>query len=354
MKLGAVTRGVFTAFLALVVGAIVLELTGRDAVEVYRLLVEQSLLSPGALADTLLNATPLIFTGVATAIAFRAGVFNVGVEGSLYLGAFAAAWVGFTMTEWPPGLLIPAAFLAAGVIGALWAVLPGVARAYYGVDEVVSTLLLNYVATSFTGYLVSYPFLAPGAANAMSPLIAPGARLTRIAPPSQLNLSFVIALAVAVAAAVLIYRTTAGFALRAAGSNPRFAQSAGIDVRATIVMAMVVSGFIGGLGGAGQILGVNYRFIQGFSPGYGFDGITVALLVRNDPLGAILGALFFGALRNGGATIQLFADIPIDLIHVLQAAIILFVTVEPRVTGWFARWRQRPTKLSGTPLPVRE
>ncbi|MFS8629225.1 MAG: hypothetical protein FWJ73_07700, partial [Limnochordales bacterium] len=191
MKIGAIARPVFTALLALVVGAVVLELTGRDAIEVYRLLAEQSLLGRGAFADTLLNATPLIFTGVAAALAFRAGVFNVGVEGSLYLGAFAAAWVGFTLTHWPAALLIPAAFLAAGLVGALWAALPGAARAYYGVDEVVSTLLLNYVATSFTGYLVSYPFLAPGAANAMSPLIAPAARLPRIAPPSQLNLSFV-------------------------------------------------------------------------------------------------------------------------------------------------------------------
>lgn len=325
---GELGRSFVTFSAALVIGALVMVATGRDAWGAYRTLFAVAFLGAQNLADTLLAATPLIFTGLATAVAFRAGVFNIGVEGALYLGAFAAAWIGFTLTGLPAGLLIPLAFLAAGLAGALFMLIPGALRAYLRVDEIVTTIMLNYVAISFTSYLVNYPYAVPGLANAMSPKIALAAQLPRLLAPSQLNLALIVVLLLVPLVHWLLSRTTLGYELRALGSNPIFARWSGVPVPAVILQVMLLSGFIGGLAGAGQVLGVNYRFVDNFSPGYGFDGITIALLGRNTALGSLIAAVLLGALRSGGATLELFVDIPKDLILILEATIIFFVTAE--------------------------
>ncbi len=341
-----IVQALITLAVALLMGALVIQVSGKDALGAYRTLFTTALGSRLSIADSLLASTPLIFTGLATAIAFRAGVFNVGVEGSLYLGAFAAAWVGFTWTALPGFLLIPLAFLAAGMVGGVWGLLPGYLKAYLRVDEIVTTIMLNYVAILFTSYLVNYPFLAPGLANSMSPKIAPAAQLPRLMKPSQLNLAFPIALLCVLALWFLMRRTTLGYELRMAGDNPIFARWAGMPVARTILQVMFISGFLGGLAGAGQVLGVNYRFVDGFSPGYGFDGITVALLGRNTPLGSLLAALLFGALRSGGSTMELFTDVPRDLIRVLEATIIFFVSAQ--FTFGFLRRRRALQDLSAS------
>lgn len=323
-----VVRFLLTFSAALAVGALVMVFTGRDALAAYRALFHVAFIGVQNIADTLLAATPLIFTGLATAVAFRGGVFNIGVEGALYLGAFAAAWIGFTFTRFASELIIPLAFLAAGVAGALFMLIPGALRAYLSVDEIVTTIMLNYVAIFFTSYLVNYPYTVPGLANAMSPKISAAATLPRLLPPSQLNLALPLALLLVLAIHLMMMRTTLGYELRAVGSNPIFARWSGIPVPWVIIKVMLLSGFIGGLAGAGQVLGVNYRFVDNFSPGYGFDGITIALLGRNTPLGSLLAALLLGALRSGGSTVELFMDIPKDLILILEASIIFFVTAE--------------------------
>lgn len=214
------------------------------------------------------------------------------------------------------------------VVGGLWCYIPGVLRARLEVDEIVTTIMLNYVAILFTSYLVNYPFRVPGLANAMSEKVAEGARLVRLAPPSQLNLSFLIALAIAVIMVFLFRRTTLGYELRSIGDNPLFARWSGMPATGVIEKVMFISGALGGIAGAGQALGVHYRFVANFSPGFGFDGITVALLGHNSPLGTFLAALLFGALRSGGSTMELFTDVPRDLIRVLEATIIFFVAVD--------------------------
>jgi len=323
-----VVRLALTFAAALAVGAIVMVLTGRDALAAYRALFHVAFVGVQNVADTLLAATPLIYTGLATAVAFRGGIFNIGVEGALYLGAFAAAWVGFTLTALPSGAIIPLAFVAAGAAGALFTLVPAALRAYLAVDEIVTTIMLNYVAIFLTSYLVNYPYAVPGLANAMSPKIADQAALPRLLPPSQLNLSLVMALVLVAAVHLLMTRTVLGYELRATGSNPIFARWSGVPVSSVIIKVMLLSGFIGGLAGAGQVLGVNYRFVDNFSPGYGFDGITIALLGRNTPLGSLVAALLLGALRSGGSTVELFMDIPKDLVLILEASIIFFVTAE--------------------------
>jgi ABC-type uncharacterized transport system permease subunit len=313
---------------ALAVASVVLWLSGRSPAETFSLLVEHSVGSGQALANTLAQATPILLTGLATAFAFRSGVFNIGVEGSLYVGAFAAAWVGFTFLDLPGPMVIVIATVLAAAIGAAWAVVPGFLKARWAVDEVVTTLMLNFVAIGLTSYLVNGPFLAPNLGNSVTPAIADQARLASLAPPSQVTVGLPVALALAAAFWFVFSRTTVGYELRTAGANPRFAAASGISLFRVILVAMVVSGLIAGLAGAIQILGVNYRFIDRFSPGYGFTGIAVALLGRNRAVGCILAALFFGALASGGSTIQLFADIPLDLINVVAGTVMILAVVD--------------------------
>ncbi len=323
--------------ISLLITAGIMALSGKNPWKAYEVLFTSALGSPVAVADTLLVATPLIFSGLATAISFRAGVFNIGVEGSLYLGAFAAAWVAFTFVHLPGVLLVSLAFLLAGIIGGIWLLVPGYLKAYLNVDEIVTTIMLNYVAIFFTSYLVNYPFAVPGLANAMSPRIAKQAMLTRLLPPSQFNISFFLAIAAVVATWFLFARTTLGLELRTLGLNPIFARWSGMPSAKVILKVMFISGFLGGLAGAGQVLGVNYRFVANFSPGYGFDGIAVALLANNDPWGSFLAALLFGILRNGGATMELLLDIPLEIVRILEGTIILFVTAQFAVSKWSRR-----------------
>ena len=317
-----------TVAIALIMGAVVMSLSGKNALEAYKVLFTSALGSKTAIANTLLASTPLIFAGLGAAIAFRAGVFNVGVEGSIYIGAFTAAWVGFTFVNLPGFIIIPLALVAAIITGGLWCYFPGVLKARLNVDEIVSTILLNYVAVLFTSYLVNYPFRLPGLANAMSAEVAMQARLTRLAPPSQLNTSFLIAIVAALILAFIVKRMRLGFELRTIGDNPLFSRWSGMPVPKVIEGVMFISGLLGGLAGAGQVLGVNYRFVAGFSPGYAFTGIAIALLARNSPIGVLLAALLFGILRSGSSTMEIFTDVPRDLITVLEGTVILFAALE--------------------------
>jgi general nucleoside transport system permease protein len=320
---------VFAPFAAaILVGAIILWATGRNAIETYRLLAHYSFGDWSAITNTLADATPLMLTGLATAFAFRAGVFNVGVEGSLYLGAFAAAWVGFTFVHVTSIPLIAAALALAAVAGALVALIPALLKVLWSVDEVVTTLMFNFVVIGLTSYLVNGPYLSIGTANSMSPLVANQAELPSLSPPSQMTAGILIAAGTALAFWFVYARTTIGYELRTVGANRRFATASGIRFGRAILVAMVVSGLIGGLAGGIQILGVNHRFIDHFSPGYGFTGIAVALLGRNTALGCVLAAIFFGALANGGSTVQLFTNIPLELISVLQGTVMIFAVIQ--------------------------
>ena len=349
----AVSRTVFTVVLALVVSGVIVQLSGKDAVQAYQFLFNSAFGSARAVANTLLATTPLIFTGLATLVAFRAGVFNVGVEGSLYVGAFAAAWIGFTFIDLPGVVLIPLAFLGGALVGGVWGLIPGYLKARLRVDEIVTTIMLNYVAILFTDYLVTGPFFVPGMANAMSAEVAPQAQLPRLVERSQLNLSFLVALGVFVLVAFLLRRTTLGFEVKTVGTNPIFARWIGMPVGRTIIAVMFLSGVIGGLAGAGQALGVHYRFVGGFSNGLGFDGIVVALLGRNTPIGVLFSALFLGALRNGASTLEMFTQIPRDLVDIVVALVIFFVAVDVSI-GWLRRRRATPS-LPGVeqPAPVK-
>jgi general nucleoside transport system permease protein len=335
----AALAAILPFLVALAVGAILLALTGRNPLDVYGLMVREGFGGANRIAATLTAATPILFTAIATAISFRAGIFNVGVEGSFYLGGLAGAVVGFTLVSLPSPLLIPTALGVGALIGGLWLTLPAVLRAWLKVDEVVSTLMLNFVAINLTLLLVNGPFLAPDSANSATPMIVEAGWLPRVLPPTTLTLGFFIALALLMAYYVWERLTPLGFEARLNGLNPRFSRAVGIDVRGLILKIMALSGLIGGLAGSAHALGVTHRFVVGFSPGYGWTGLAVALMGRNSAIGMLIGSIVFGALASAGTTVQLFSDIPLEIVDVLQGVVTIFAVVR------FARiFRRRPSR----------
>ncbi len=310
------------------VSAIVLLAIGENPLDTFSLMLTEGFGSQRRIASTLSAATPLLFTAVATAICFRAGVFNVGVDGAFLIGGLAAVVAGFSLPADLGWALIPMCLTIAAGFGAAWLFIPGWLLARLEVDEVVSTLMLNFIAVAITGYLVNGPFLSRQSGNNVTPPVHEAAELSRLMPPATLHSGFLVALAALVAYAVWTRHTPAGLEGAWAGLNRRFARGVGVSVQRTIILAMVLSGIVGGLGGGAHGLGQLHRFTDGFSAGYGFTGMAVALLARNAPLGMLVGAILFGALASAGTTIQLFSDIPLDLVNIIQGIVMIFAVIE--------------------------
>jgi simple sugar transport system permease protein len=290
--------------------------------------------------ESLVASTPYIFAGLAVALGFRSGLFNIGGEGQIFLGAIFAAYVGYTLTGMPRIILLPLAFLAGAVGGGLWGFIPGWLKARTGAHEVINTIMLNYIAFRLSDWLLTGPMKRPGSFNPVSPTIAEAAKLPRFFPdPVRLHLGFIIALLVAVLVNWFLFRTKWGFNLRTVGANSRAARYAGINTLTGIIMAMTISGALAGMAGANEVLGVNYNLAMAFSSGYGFDAIALALLGNSQPLGVVLSALLFGALRNGATKMELVAGIPIDIISVVQAFVLVFVAA-PAIIRTIYRLRQ--------------
>lgn len=321
-------RAVFPFMVAALVGAVVLLIVGSNPLEVYGLIAFEAFGNSRRIAATLTAATPLIFTGVATAICFRTGVFNVGIEGALLLGGLAAAFIGFASPVWLGWGMIPLGLAFAAVVGAIWLWVPGFLLANYKVDEVVSTLMLNFVALGIAGYLVNGPLLSEKAGNNTTPMIHESAELARLMPPSTVSTGLLMGLAIIAGYFVWCRYNAMALESRLIGLNAKFAKGVGISVSSVTIYVMVLSGAVGGLGGGVHALGLVHRFTEGFSPGYGFTGMAVALLGRNSAIGILIGAVIFGALASAGTTIQLFSDIPLDLVHLLEGTVMIFAVVE--------------------------
>ena len=276
--------------------------------------------------ESLVITTPYLYTGVAIALGFQAGVFNIGAEGQLFMGSIMAAWAGFAFKGLPPIVHVPLALGVGFLAGGLWGYIPGWLKAKTGAHEVINTIMMNYIAFNLTTYLVSGPF-QDETQSFKTPLIEESARLYRFfEAPLRLHLGFVIAIAFAVLAWYVLFKTTWGYELRSVGMNPHASKYAGINSTMVTILAMTISGAISGLGGASEMLGVNFRQTQSLSTGYGFDAIAIALLAKNHPLGVILTAMLFGFMRQGSRLMQLKTGIPIDIISILQALIIFFIS----------------------------
>ena len=278
--------------------------------------------------DSLVTATPYIFAGLAVAVGFRCGLFNIGVEGQLFIGAICSVWVGFAIKGLPAIIHIPLALLAGAAGGALWAFVPAILKAKTGAHEVINTIMMNYIAFRLSDWLLGDkgPLKRPDSANPVSPLIEQSAELPRFFPePIRFHLGFFIALGVALFIYWFLFKTTLGFEIRTVGANPNAAKYAGMSITRNLVIAMCLSGALAGLAGANEVLGVNHNLAFAFSSGYGFDSIALALLGKSHPLGVVLAALLFGTLRSGATRMQNVARIPIDIISVIQALIIAFI-----------------------------
>lgn len=278
--------------------------------------------------DSLVTATPYIFAGLAVAVGFRCGLFNIGAEGQLYMGAIFSVWVGFTFKGLSPWVHIPFALLAGALGGALWAFVPAILKAKTGAHEVINTIMMNYIAFRLSEWLLSDkgPLKRPDSANPISPFIEKSAELPRFFPdPIRFHLGFFIALGVALFVYWFLFKTTLGFELRTVGANPNAAKYAGMSITRNLVIAMCLSGGLAGLAGANEVLGLNHNLALSFSSGYGFDSIALALLGKSHPLGVVLAALLFGTLRSGATRMQNVAKIPTDIISIIQALIIAFI-----------------------------
>jgi len=321
-------RGVIPQIVAIIVaflvGAVVLAATGHSPIDAYARLLRGAFGDSYGIGQTLTQATPIIFTSLAFLFAFKCGLFNIGAEGQLLIGGFAAALVGISFAGLPFYVHLPLALLAGAAGGALWGFIPAILKAKLDAHEVITTMMLSYVALYVTSYMVNYPFKAPPGWVAQTPLIAPAAELPRILPPTQLSGSIIVALIMAGITAFVLQRTTLGYEVRAIGLNAAAAKSSGINVKRGMILALVISGTLAGLGGAGEILGVERRFIDGFSPGYGWDGLAVALIGGLNPFGAVLASILIGALRSGGLVMSGETGVPLDVIYIIQSLVVLF------------------------------
>jgi simple sugar transport system permease protein len=333
---------------AFLIGGLLVVLIGDNPFEVYRLLLSSAFGLYDALGNftfdnwgyTLFYATPLIFTGLAVAVAFQCGLLNIGAEGQLYVGAFAAAWVGITFQPLPGILLIPLAMLGAIAAGALWGAIPGVLKARFGSHEVINTIMLNFIAIGLLSYLTQRHYKVAGDPIMQTVEIAEQAQIARfhrmlssigIDFPQRipLNVAFLLAILACFLVWVFLWRTKWGYEIRAVGANPLAAAYGGISVSRQIVLALAISGALAGMVGINEVLGYRHRYYHDFSANYGFTGIAVALLGRKHPAGILLAAILFGALIRGGLFVDIFSErVSKDLVQVLQAIIIFFVAIE--------------------------
>ncbi len=275
---------------------------------------------------TLISATPLILGGLAVGIGFKAGLFNIGAQGQYLIGALGAAGVGAAVSGAPAVAAIPVALLAGAACGAAWGFIPGALKAWTGAHEVVTTIMLNFIASAVIAYLVTGPLLAPGASFAQTGPV--GNAELPILFGSQGHLGVLIALAAVPATWWLLWKSTLGFEIRTVGANPDAARYAGMRPAVITILTLSLCGMLAGLAGAGQILGITHFMQASYGTAIGFDSISVALIGRAHPVGILFGALLFGAMRAGSGLMQISAGVPSEIIDVIQASILLFLAAD--------------------------
>ncbi len=320
-------------------------IVGDNPIKAYGLLIGSALSYPVGIGYTLFYTTPLIFTGLAVAVAFRCGLLNIGAEGQLYVAAFAATWIGISAAKLPMILLVPIACIFAVLGGAFWGAIPGVLKARFGSHEVINTIMLNFIAISILGYFTQYHYKTPGDPIMQTAPIGANAHIPRLGQfiPGMpefipLNFAFILALLACVFVYVFLWKTKFGYEIRATGLNPTAAEYGGIAPRKQIIVAMALSGALAGMVGIHEVLGYRYVYYDNFSANVGFTGIAVALLGRNHPVGVLFAALFFGMLERGGIPVDAFTEkVSKDIVDILKALVILFVAGEAMFQMLFSK-----------------
>ena len=311
---------IISVLLALVVGGIVIACLGKNPIQGYALLFSGSLGTTQKFASSLVSACPLIFTALAAAFAYRCGVFNLGGEGQFIMGAVSAiVFLLVTGSEGIAGTVL--AILVGTVVGALWAALPGIMKITRGLNEMITSIMLNYVATLFMGFIYTNAFRDGG--NPQTPSVADSVMLAKI-PGFRIHTGVILAIVLSLVVAYVISKTSFGFKIRAVGLNPLASKVNGFNVKFLVVAAFIISGAIAGMGGAVELLGKQYRLMSGFGSGFGFDGVAIALIAQLNPLASLLVAIFFGALTTGASSMQVGIMVPTAIVEIIRALIIIF------------------------------
>lgn len=350
----------FATLAALAVGAVMLVLLGANPLQAYAALIEGAFGSRNAIADTLVKGTPLLMVGLGICIAFRGGVINIGGEGQLVAGALAATAVALALPEWPGWAIIPLCMAVGFAAGAIWGGIPGALKAYFNVNEILSTIMMNQIAVQGMNFLLRGPMIDPVQLEAAS-RIPQTARFARAADlprliPTRLHLGTGIAVLLAIVVYIFLWRTTYGYRIRAVGLNPDASRYAGIRVPRYIVLSLLLSGAFAGLGGAIQVLGVHHRMFtdgsaMGFTGGAGFNGIVAALFGKLHPLGTIPASFLFGALLVGANKLQRAMQVPSALITALNGLVVVFV-VSSEI--WSRRRARRRVTVAEEGAPITE
>jgi len=325
---------VIATLAALAIGAIMLLALGANPAKAYGALLEGAFGSSNAVAETVVKAVPLLLVGIGICISFRGNVINIGGEGQMIIGALLGTLVGLSLPTWPGWVVIPLALLAGFVGGAIWGGIPGILKAYFNANEILSTVMMNAIAVQIMNYLLRGPMIDPAQLKLASRIpqtarLEQAFRLPRLAP-TRLHLGAAIAVVLAILVYILLWRTTLGYRIRAVGQNPDASRYGGIKVKQHVVMALLLSGAFAGLAGAVQVYGLNYRMITdgsatGFTGSAGFNGIVAALFGQLHPIGAIPASFLFGALLVGGNKLQRVMQVPSAFITTLNGLVVIFV-----------------------------
>jgi ABC-type uncharacterized transport system permease subunit len=343
--------GTFTpllaVLLALVIGAGFIAMTGADPVNAYHWLIYGAFGSVNSIGETLVKTTPLLIAGLGLSISFRASMTSIGAEGQIIMGGLFATLAGLYFTGLPAFLMIPIVILTGFVGGGLWGAIPGILKAKLGVSEIINTIMLNYIATYFVGYLLDVPLREPPGYYPQTAQIAQTGWLPYILPGTRLHAGIIVGLLLVALTYLLMFRLPLGYKIRAVGLNPNAAKYGGISVEKNMVIAMILSGGLAGIAGACEIAGVHHRLLSGFSSNYGFDAIAVALLGNLHPVGVLLSSLFFGALHVGASSMQRVAQVPASVVSVIQGLVVIFVLADKFFRKYLIRWQNKSAKTRG-------
>lgn len=319
--------------LALIIGGILISFAGINPWEAIPYLVKGSFGNRYGFGETLTRFVPLLFCSLSFAIAHKSGFFNVGAEGQLLMGAVGAVIVGAYVEGLHPVLHIVLCIVAGIVFGAIWTGIAGFLKIYLGSDELINTMMLNYVAVLLVDFLIHGPLKPPESYLYVSETILPSAKLPIILSKTPLHLGFIISLVVTAAVFYLVYKTPIGYQMRTVGANRKAAAYAGINIVWATTIALLTTGGLAGMGGAMELMGTQFKIVNGFSAGYGYDGIGVAVMGRYHPIGIILAALLFAVIRVGMGAMQRGAGVPFPLLNVIQGLIIIFVIASGYLTN---------------------
>lgn len=334
-KTGEFLKSLAAIGLALLLGAVLIILSGESPITAYGSLLKGALGTPQSIANTISKSIPLAFTGLAVALGSRCGMLNIGAEGQLHVGAMASVLTALCLSFLPAPILIIVSILAGIAAGMAVGSVPGLFRAKFQTSEVIVAIMLNYICTLFTSYLVNGPFKTEGS-TAQTALLPESIWFGRLIPRTQLTYALFVLLAVAVLIYLFLWKTSVGFQLRAVGANPSAAKTAGIPVNRYLIMGMTLSGGIAALAGVTEVFGKYHRFIEGFSPSFGFTGIAVAILGRNHPAGVLLTALLFGIMDMGSLRMSRETMVSANMVTVIQSLVILFVAA-PELIKWYRK-----------------